>query len=282
MDSRVSWDTLGSLDNQGLVWGQDKKLVGGEHGAGESRRKEHCEVEQKTWSLCWSPSPVLGKHMRSSIRGIHQECCFCQNYSVTLQGKFNKAPTAKTHWFPSLCQGCSRDTQWMPHALWQKRHQPSRQNTEALQGCARRSSPVAGSWGQDCKKGNYGPGTLRTSPALTCRERTSKGREIQESLFRVCYKQEGHPPHTSRTLLSHPCTSPTGQPLMSARFPTLCIQALGILYYTVPQGNVCFLPFSLTGDQLQHLNWKKRKNKKNTWGSSQEHGIYNTQRGLFE
>lgn len=40
----------------------------------------------------------------------------------------------------------------------------------------------------------------------------------------------------------------------SACFPTLCIQALGILYYIVPQGNVCFLPFSLIGDLLQLLN----------------------------
>ena len=95
-------------------------MVGGEHGAGEGRRKEHHKVKQKTWSLCWSPSPVLGKHMRSSIWGIHQECCFCQNYSVTLQGKFNKAPTAKTHWFPSLCQGCSRDTRWMPCSMPKK------------------------------------------------------------------------------------------------------------------------------------------------------------------
>lgn len=28
--------------------------------------------------------------------------------------------------------------------------------------------------------------------------------------------------------------------------------------------------------------FKLKKKKKNTWGSSQEHGIYNTQRGLFE
>ena len=99
-----------------------------------------------------------------------------------------------------------------------KRHQPSRQNTKALQGCTRRSSPVPGTWGQDYKKGNYGPGTLRTSPALTCSEATSKGREMQESLFRVCYEQEGNPPHTSRTLLSHPCASPTRQPLTISLF----------------------------------------------------------------
>lgn len=191
-------------------------MVGGEHGAGESWRKEHRKVKQKTWSLCWSPSPILGKHMWSSIWGIHQECCFCQNYSVTLQGKFNKAQTAKTHWFRSLCQGCSRDTQWMPCSM-PKKTPALKTKHKSLKGCTRRSSPVAGSWGRDYKKVNYGPGTLRTSPALTCSEATSKGREMQESLFRVCYEQEGNPPHTSRTLLSHPCASPT-QPLIVSPF----------------------------------------------------------------
>lgn len=204
MDSRVSWDTLGSLDNQGLVWGQDKKLVGGEHGAGESRRKEHCKVEQKTWSLCWSPSPVLGKHMRSSIRGIHQECCFCQNYSVTLQGKFNKAPTAKTHWFLSLCQGCSRDTQWMPHALWQERHQPSRQNTEALQGCARCSNPVAGSWARIARQGTMALG-LCEPPLLSLagREPPKKERYKSHSSGFVINRKETRPTPPALSLATH-------------------------------------------------------------------------------
>lgn len=42
------------------------------------------------------PLLFLAKHMRSSIRGFIKNAA-CQNYSVTLQGKFNKAPTAKTH-----------------------------------------------------------------------------------------------------------------------------------------------------------------------------------------
>ena len=49
--------------------------------------------------------------------------------------------------------------------------------------------------------GAEGPGTLRTSPVLTCREGTSKGREMQESLFRACYEQEGNLPHASQNPL---------------------------------------------------------------------------------
>ena len=72
------------------------------------------------------------------------------------------------------------------------------------------------------RKGTMALG-LCEPPLLSLAGREPPKKEKQESLFRDCYKQEGNPPHTSRTLLSHPCTSPTGQPLMSARFLTLCI-----------------------------------------------------------
>ena len=85
---------------------------------------------------------------------------------------------------------------------------------------------------------------------------------MQESLFRVCYEQEGYPPHTSRTLLSHPCASPT-QPLTISLFSDFVHPGTWNTLLHCSSGECLLSPF-LIGDLLQLLNWKKQTNKQTT------------------
>lgn len=152
--------------------------------------------------------------MRSSIRGIHRECCCCQNYSVTIQGKFNKAPTAKTHWFPSLCQGCSRDTQWMPCSVPKKDTSPQ----DKTQKSYKAELEAAALWlvvGAGITiKGTRALGLCEPPLfSLVGREPPKEERCKSHSSGLVMNRKE-----TCPTPLHTPCASPTGQPRIVSPF----------------------------------------------------------------
>ena len=203
-------DLMGSSLRPWAIRGycERKTRSGGGVGMGQVRAEERSsffKVKQKTLSLCWSPSPVLGKHMRSSIWGIHQECFLCQNYLVTLQGKFNQAPTAKTCWFPSLCQGGSKEMRWMPRSA-PKRHQPSRERPN-LWGWGGGSTVRLAAGAGNTTKGFMAPVLCEPPLFLNLGEKLPKEGSCKR--------------HSSWLTMNRNATCPTQPPLPSATHPHL-------------------------------------------------------------
>ena len=119
-----------------------------------------------------------------------------------------------------------------------------------------RQHSEAGSWGREYNKGIYGPRTLWTSAVLEFRGETSKGRELQETLFMAHYEQECNLPYTTPTPLGHPSSPATGQSPThhQPHFP-LCASRHVVYSATLFLKGTSALPPSLfTGDLLLHLN----------------------------
>lgn len=115
-DSISAWSKTLALHGWQNPWGHHYGLgqsgvsvrasQGGQRPAGRwDLKKEAWWGERKNSITLFISLSCSGQTHEAINLGINQTCFSCQNHSVTLQSKFNKAPSSKTSRFPFLCQG---------------------------------------------------------------------------------------------------------------------------------------------------------------------------------